>query len=283
MPVTQRVPVSDGVELGSEEHGQGDRTLVLVHGYTGSRDDFREHLPALARHGRTLAVDLRGHGEASNPGRASAYSLEQLRDDLAAALPALDASPCDLLGHSMGGMVALRYALAHPERVQSLVLMDTTASAPPLPDPMRKAMEAVRQLAREQGMAPVIELMRKSMEAGNTGFSPPAPHTDDAYPNDFGRVLPKLEQLDPEAFATLGERLFGSESLEERLPEIRCATTVIVGEADLPFLASSKRLAERIPGARLEVIPQSAHQPQLENPARWREVLEAHLARVRSG
>ena len=76
---------------------------------------------------RVLVPDQRGHGECSNPGRADAYSLDILAEDLGGFLDALDVQRVHLLGHSMGGMVALRFALRYPQRLASLILMDTAA------------------------------------------------------------------------------------------------------------------------------------------------------------
>ena len=105
---------------------RGPGTLLLVHGFTGSRDDFREQMPPPSRRSdarsRSTSADT---AAPPTPAIAAHYTLEQLVADLASFADALAPDPFDLLGHSMGGMVALRYALAHPERVASLILMDT--------------------------------------------------------------------------------------------------------------------------------------------------------------
>jgi 2-succinyl-6-hydroxy-2,4-cyclohexadiene-1-carboxylate synthase len=141
----------NGVRLAYTDVGSGARPLVLVHGFTGSRDDFGTQLDALAGVGRTIVLDQRGHGESSNTGDPDTYTFEQLVDDLAVFLESLGIDRCDLLGHSMGGMVALRLALAHPERVSSLLLMDTSARAP---DGFPRApVAAAGTIARAEGMA----------------------------------------------------------------------------------------------------------------------------------
>ncbi len=280
MDPLHRVRVSGEVELECQEAGIGPHPFVLVHGFTGSRDDWREHLEPLAGFGRTLAVDQRGHGGSSNPGDPAGYTLDQLCADLAALLSALDADPCDLLGHSMGGMVALRYVLAHPQRTSSLILMDTAAGALEVPEPARKLMEGVAQLARSAGMAGVAGVMQNAMQGGGN-FGPPQVASADAFDTSFERVRPKLEQMDPEAFATLGSALFAEAPVVARLGEIRCPTTVIVGEADQSFREPSQLMADSIEGAELVVIPESAHQPQLENPKAWFEAVSGHLRRAR--
>lgn len=280
MTETHRIEVPGDVEIEVQEQGEGPRPFVLVHGYTGSRDDWREHMEPLSRMGRTLAVDLRGHGGSSNPGDPDGYTLEQLSSDLASALTRLNADPCDLLGHSMGGMVALRHVLAHPERTSSLVLMDTAPAALDVPEAARKIMDGVRGLARSAGMQGVMEIMRSAMENGS-GLGPPPVASEGAFDTSFARIQPKIENMDPEAFVCLGEALLDQAPVTDRLGEIQCPTTVIVGEADLPFRAPAETLAEGIQGAELIVIPEATHQPQLENPPAWFDAIGSHLRRVR--
>jgi pimeloyl-ACP methyl ester carboxylesterase len=270
----------DGVRLAYEDHGIGERPLVLVHGFTGSREDFREHVPALARLGRTILYDQRGHGESTNTGDGATYTFEQLADDLGALLGALGIGRCDLLGHSMGGMVALRFALAHPERIASLLLMDTAARAP---DGMpRAAFAAGGSIARSDGMATLARLLR-----GRALDDPKRPAASrrveaemcsEAY---WERQRRRIEAMDPEAFATLGVMLVDQEPVTHRLGEILCPTTVIVGDEDLPFLAPAEEMRRGIRGARRATIANAAHSPQLENPPAWFAAVEDHLRRVR--
>ena len=112
MSNVKRVSVGE-IEMEYEEIGNGDHPLVLVHGFTGSRDDWLEQMPALGALGRTLAIDQRGHGGSTNTGNTETYTLETLVADLAGFLDAIGVERCDLLGHSLGGMVALRFVLGH--------------------------------------------------------------------------------------------------------------------------------------------------------------------------
>lgn len=264
-----------GLEIEVEEAGRGDRPLVLVHGYTGSRDDFLEQLPRLAALGRTLAVDQRGHGGSTNPGDEDGYRLDELRADLDAVLTALDVPACDLLGHSMGGMVALRFALAHPERVQSLVLMDTVARPFRLLPPA--LVEGARPLIAERGMAGLFEVLRRA----DRPRPPAALRFEETLGSEryWARIEAKLLAMDPAAWLALGGAAF--DGVLDRLAEIRCPTLVLVGEQDVVFLALAEELERGIPGAHRVVIPDAAHSPQHENPDAWFEAVRAHLAGVR--
>ena len=270
------------LEIEYEEWGEGDRSFVLVHGFTGSRDDWREQLPALAPLGRTLALDLRGHGGSTNPGVAEAYSLDILADDLVRFLDALAIERCDLLGHSMGGMAALRLVLAHPDRIGSLVLMDTAARGIGfLP---QKLWQGTVALIRSQGMLGLAKVMRE--QAARDPKRPlPAARVEARLGSDafWGRIEAKLGAMDPEAFLALGPGLEAQESLLPRLSEIRCPTLVLVGELDQSFLEPADELEQGIADARRVTIPDAAHSPQLENPALWLEAIREHLARARAG
>jgi pimeloyl-ACP methyl ester carboxylesterase len=266
------------IELEYEEVGSGGRPFLLVHGFTGSRDDFREQLPELSRYGHTVAVDQRGHGGSDNPG--AGYTLEQLSADLLGFLDAVGIERCDLLGHSMGGMVALRFTLAHPARVASLVLMDTAPG--PLDLPARKWFEVGGQIARSQGMESLFSLMRKVAEKESRRPDPVLRSMErmgeDVY---WSRIEAKIHAMDPAAFGDLGAVLAEHDDVTGRLGEIACPTLIVVGEQDVPFRKSSDAMERGIPGARQIVIPDAVHSPQLENPEAWLEAITSHLAAAR--
>lgn len=270
----------NGVTIVCEDSGGDARALVLVHGFTGNRGDFRDHYAALSEIGRTVVYDHRGHGESTNTGEASTYSFDQLVADLDALLDRLGVTRCDLLGHSMGGMVALRYVLAHPERVSSLILMDTAARAP---DGFLKVVfEMGAEIGRSEGMEKLAETARAMAEK-----DPNRTAASRAYQTRIGseaywkRHFQRMAAMDAEAFGMLGAELSDQQPTTERLGEIQCPTTILVGEQDVPFLEPSREMQAGIPDATRVVIAEAAHSPQLENPGAWFDALCAHLARVR--
>lgn len=281
----QRVAVgtADGtpVELAYEELGSGDRPLVLVHGFTGFRQDFETQWHGLAEHGRTLAPDLRGHGESTRLGRAEAYDLEALTADLVGFLRALELPPVDLLGHSMGGMIVLRAALAAPERVASLVLMNT--SAEPIAGPEGEELELAGRIAREAGMDALAKILRERAPE-DPGRSAADREVEKAWGSErfWAWRDARLRAMDGFAFEQLIRAMAGSESLVPRLGEISCPATVIVGDEDHDFLEPSETLAREIPGAKRAWITGAAHQPQHEQAQVWLSILRAHLLRVRA-
>jgi len=250
--------------------GRGE-PFVLVHGFTGSKLDFHDQMGWFAAAHRVLAPDQRGHGESSNVGSADAYALDTLVEDLAGFLTGVQVKRCHLLGHSMGGMVVLRFALRYPERLTSLLLMDTAA------EPLTIFPAALReQLAKEvraNGCASRLDVMRQmpmsDAQARGRDYVGAEEH--------WRRIELKLNQMDPEAWVGLGDELANQRSILDELHAIDCPTTIIVGENDTPFVEPSARMAAAIPSARLETIPLAAHSPQYENADVWRSVIETHL------
>jgi len=260
------------LEVRYEDHGRGDRPFVLVHGFTGFSDDFADVFGPLSSHGRTLAPDQRGHGGTSNP--RAGYSLDQLTADLAGFLDGLGVERCDLLGHSLGGMVALRLTLNAPERVASLVLMDTAARA--IEGRFRAAAGAAAWLPPSW----IWRLVR----AGRGRLPAPMQRAEQAMGPEryWQRLRTKLHAMDRAAYRPLAREVAGQASLAPRLSEIRCPTLVIVGDEDAPFRAPSAEMADAIPDAKLVVVEGAHHSPQIEATEAWLHAIGEHLARARA-
>jgi pimeloyl-ACP methyl ester carboxylesterase len=252
------------VELAHAGAGQGF-PLVLVHGFTGSSLDWLDVVDQLAESRRVITFDHRGHGESPNTGDARSYTFDQLVLDMAALFDDLGLERLDLLGHSMGGVVSMRYALEHPERVRSLILMDTAAGASAENAAMMRAGIAI---VRAEGTAAVYESIQ--------GFLGDGERADVIR----ARLKTKFGQMDPVAFTELGEELLTYPSIRDRLARLDIPTSVIVGVNDHGLRDSADDLAAAIPGAELFVIEDAAHSPQDENRDAWLAAVDRHLSRV---
>ena len=267
-----------GVEIAYEERGGGGEPLVLVHGWTGFRGDFATEWDALAEDRRVLVPDLRGHGRSSHLGNPEAYTFDALVEDLSAFLGAVAAGPCHLLGHSMGGMAALRIALEAPERLASLILMDTSAA--PLGHVNPDAVKMAGKIAREQGMEVLSQLLRKLESESSERSRASLAHEAASGERYWEWRAARIRQLDPFAYEAFVHAMIEQESVVPRLGEIGVPALVVVGSQDRAFLRPSGVLAAGIPDAWCMQIAGAAHQPQLESPRAWREALRVHLARV---
>lgn len=259
---------SGDVEITAETIGDGEPPLVLVHGYIGSRDDWAKVAPKLAKQRRVITFDHRGHGDSTNVGDAAAYTFDNLVDDLETVIDTLGPAPVHLLGHSMGGVVAQRFALRHPESLKSLILMDTAAETTGgIPHDVIDALVAT---GRTDGMAVVAELILAYVE----GLG------QHASEHDKARARAKFSVLDVEAVGAFGAELGSYPSMLGELSALELPVTVIVGENDTGLRDAADKLATAIPGATLVVIPGSGHSPQEDDPAAWLAAVEEHLTRA---
>lgn len=255
------------IKLAMREWGTGEPPLVLLHGYTGSSLDWADVAPRLAESRHVVAYDHRGHGD-SDHAPATSYTLEALAGDLAAFLAGHASAPVDLLGHSMGGVVALRHTLAHPATVRSLVLMDTAAEpSGPIDTEMLGTLVAI---GRAQGMDAVAQLVGDFVASAAPAGTVPAEVARE-------RAVAKFSGLDVEALAAFAAELQGYPSMADDLARITCPVTVIVGENDDGLRAAADLMTARIPAARLVVIPGAGHSPQEDCPDEWVSAVRAHL------
>ena len=119
------------VSLEIAEAGAGGHPLLMVHGFTGAKEDFTDWFDQLVERGwHVVAPDLRGHGASADPPRPQDYSLALFEADVLALADDLGWDRFVLLGHSMGGMISQEIALHQPGRLDGLVLMDTVPDAP---------------------------------------------------------------------------------------------------------------------------------------------------------
>lgn len=268
--MTRRLAVGD-IEIAFEDLGDpAARPLVLVHGFTGHRDDFVNVRDALATRRRVLVPDLRGHGDSGRSARPEDYTFEAAVGDLLGLLDALDVDRCDLLGHSMGGMVALRFALAHPERLASFVAMNT--SPEPTAGMLSGGLEKAACIALEAGMA---VLQEKAEQAARRTPDPVIERWSDRYWTHHRR---RFLAMEPAAYAGFGVAMTSQSAVTSRLGEIHAPALVIVGDADADFLPGAALLESGLAAARRVTLSGAGHHPHEESREAWLAALEEHLA-----
>ena len=113
----------DGRRVHHVEAGKGEPVL-LIHGWNGSTFDMRYTIPELAQHYRVIAPDLLGYGYSARPADGD-YSLRGQAEFIGRVMDQLGVARTTVLGHSMGGAIAMQFALLHPDRVDRLVLVDS--------------------------------------------------------------------------------------------------------------------------------------------------------------
>ena len=267
--------VVDGVTLSWDRWGSGTDAapFLLCHGFSGSSHDFALSIEDLAVSRTVIAIDHRGHGRSEKLGDIDRYSIDRLADDLIAFIDSEAAGPIDLLGHSMGGAIAIRVTLARPDLVRSLILMDTSGWSFANEDADVAAM-----------IAGFIESFDPAGGLPDLGAMP-SPETDliaAATPPKWQAMKEQMAaSFDPYALKALGRQLFegDGEWVRPRLGEISCPVTVIVGEHDQPFIDQAADLAAEVADGFCTVIDGAYHSPQLTHRAEWTAAVRAHLDR----
>jgi pimeloyl-ACP methyl ester carboxylesterase len=267
-----RIVTDDGIGLEAVVAGNGPG-LVLVHGFGGAKEDFADHLADLARDHTVVTFDLRGHGASDQPDDPDAYSLERLADDILGVADHVGFDSFRLLGHSMGGMVARKVALAAPERVEALVMMDSTPGPVPGFDP--GLLELAADIALGQGKDALKELLDFAQPLTTPAYE----RLVDERTGFQEYVDAKWENLSAVMWGSLARAIARqTDDLPALAESLTVPLLVLVGEQDGPFVVASNAMREAIPNTTLVVIPGAGHSPQFENPTVWIEALSGFLA-----
>ena len=255
--------------LATIEAGEGGRPLLLVHGFTGAKEDFADHLEPLAAAGwHVVAPDLPGHGS-SHPDGAE-FGFDAYAGVVLAVADDLGWDRFALLGHSMGGVVVQHLVLAEPDRVEALVLMDTS------PDRVGVDGELVDlacEVVSTQGLAALLEVQRALGSPLDTAQGRALHERPGWREHQDAKFL----RCSPEMYVTMARLLTTAPSRVEQLADLDVPTLVLVGEDDELLRGPSERLAATIPGAQLVVVPAAGHSPQVESPEAWFEAVASFL------
>jgi pimeloyl-ACP methyl ester carboxylesterase len=255
--------------------------VLLLHGFAVNADDWLPTIAQLAGAGyRAIAPDALGFGRSEKPGGA-AYSLRSYAELYAGLLDAFEVEQAAVVGHSMGGKYALATTIVHPARVSRLLIADSEGFMQ-IPLFMRKGGslpflgEAILALTAQPALI--------RMQLGG------------AFANPGRYVTPELVERGRATLADPGVRqtmlalsrnyeandLKGS-GLWPRLAKIRCPTLIVWGAEDRMFPARyAKDALAAIPGARLVVIPNCGHFPQIEAAEKFNDLLLGFLADARN-
>ena len=245
-------------------HRQGSGpALVLVHCLGVDRRLWDIAAAGLQADFTLVSYDLPGHGQTPVPDNA--YRVEDLSLQLAGALERVGVGRVHLAGISLGGCVAQHFTATRPERVDRLMLIDTT---PRYPDEQRKGWGERAAIARTKGVPAMIDMLI------NIWFTPAfaasgAPAV--AYVRDCFARTPG------EGYAKACEAL-AEVDLTSLAPTIKAPTLILIGEEDLPaFHESANWLAQNIAGSRKTVLAPARHASILEQPEKFSEAARAFL------
>lgn len=276
-----RIPLALGTYTVHTWSPEGERAreagvaLVLLHGFTGSGLVWERPLRALARIGTAafaLAPDLAGHGGSLLDGTVAQHTFEAVASQLEAVLDATGIEQCVLHGYSMGGRLALHFALTRARRVASLSLESASPG-------LASAQERAARVRADEDLAAFAETVGIETFVDRWQQTP---------------VLASLARLSREererlraircandgrglAASLRGMGVGAQAYLGARLSELAMPVTVMAGADDTKFKGIAQDMAKAIPDANLAIIEDAGHTPHLEQPERWASVIQASL------
>ena len=258
-----RVKLND-IFINYEILGSG-KTLVLIHGLGANAQTWKNQVPVLSRHYQVLTWDVRGHGQSDKP--AGDYSVKLFASDLTALISALGIGSIFVLGHSMGGVIALRFALDFPDLCNAIIISSSSAEVNP------------QATTRWQNIAATI--LERGIEA---------------IPSDPTRLFSKgFVERNPEIVAEfMTRRLVNDPSCyarsalavskynyNEELSGIGCPTLIMVGDQDVTAPpGGSVRMSRLIQGSKLIIFKDCGHISYVEQPEIFNRVVLDFLAKV---
>jgi len=248
-----------GLRMHYRLRGSGP-TVVLLHGLGSCADDWWLQSPALAEAGyAVLAPDLRGHGHTDKP--PGPYTIAQMADDVAGLMEGLGVRAAHVVGLSLGGAVAQDLTVRHPERVRSLVLVNTFARFRP------QGIHGWRRFLR-RGIALLTGGLEKQAEVIAWGMFPH--RGQEALRRG---AVERIRANDPVAYQAAIQAVLRFDG-RRGLTRIRVPTLVVAGAEDTTVdMAAKEELAAGIPGARLVVVPRSGHATPLDRPVAFNRLL----------
>lgn len=232
-PTTTGYADVNGLHLYHETYGSG-APLVLLHGGMLTIDlNFASLIPTLAQTHTVIGVEMQGHGRTANIEREITYP--NLASDVVALLDHLGIARAAVLGHSMGGGVALELAVSHPDRVSAVIPISASVSKdglhPDLSDP--STFETSPIMPTAQDFADFKEAYER--------LSP--------HPEQFDAFLMTLSGMDSDFAGWTDEQLAG----------ISCPVLIVQGDTDFTLIAHAGVMLAKIPGSALAVIPATTH------------------------
>lgn len=273
----ERFIEAEGVSLRVLSEGEGDPALVL-HGFTGSAESMACVSEGLRAHLCVHRVDLVGHGRSSSPSELEPFEMPRCVAQLEALLDALALERVLLIGYSMGGRVALSFAVAHPDRVAELILVGTT---PGLSDSHERAAR------RHSDEKLADEIVSDGIERFVDVWMANPLFASQARLGQAALAQARAERLTGSAHgwaqSLRGMGTGAMPPLDADLPGLSSPVLCVVGEEDEKFRAIAEQMVAVLPRGRLRMIPLAGHAAHLEQPEAFAAAVREFLAASRGG
>ncbi len=262
------------IEINTELSGEGP-CLVLIHGFSDNLTMWYNQVPAFAEHFKVLSCDVRGHGETETP--EGSYSMPLFAEDVRALLDELEIEKACLLGYSMGGRIALQFALQYPERTTGLVFANSGvmgADVQPSAEQIAEMEERRRQMMEmlETGDIEAIAdaMAERSCSPGFRGRDPAA----------FQKYKDVKLRNDPRHYRGIMQAMAQSAASPPDLTQLICPALIIAGDQDAFMAVDVARSMERaIKDATLKILP-TGHAAAIEAPGDFNQAVLDFMNRL---
>jgi pimeloyl-ACP methyl ester carboxylesterase len=251
---------ANGVKIHYDVSGTAARHLILVHAYPVHSAVWSPQVAALSNDRTVVTYDVRGFGRSAAPDDPALYSQDRSVADLLALLDHLGLQQADICGLSMGGNIALNFAIGHPDRVSSLVVSGTGSGSDD-PKPFIERTNGWAEMAERRGIGAFADLVMLNgvfSEYADRGARERA-HLRSLI---LGNTVPGVAHTARQVIAKRPT----IRQLEPRLKELPVRTLIIAGELDPAVALPTQIMAKAIPSARLEIIRGTGHFNNVEVP-----------------
>ena len=265
---------ADGTKLYYESQGSGP-AIIFVHELAGTCHSFDLQVAALKGKYRCITFNARGYPPSDVPGSVNAYSQDIAAEDIGAVLDAAGEKDAHVMGVSMGSAAALQFALAHPNRVRSAVLCSIGSGSDAKPDEYVANMEAMAARVEKNGMDQIRQ---------NFTTSPARLKLKEKSPIEYEKFLGEIEKFSVRGLANtmrgVQKRRPPLYAHKDKIAAMKIPTLVVLGGIDQGCEKPSHFLKETLPGARLEILPDTGHGVNIEEPDRVNRTVEEFVAGV---
>ena len=248
-----------------ENDTQSDSAIVLLHGFGGDKDNWNRFSANMTTRLHILAPDLPGHGESiADPGLS--YSINSQANKLAALLESRNIQAIHLAGNSMGGAVAIQYALAHPERVKTLTLFSSLG--------VRKTASRLDALVKNTGSNPLFNLCTPEgfMKMINFSMTRP-PYIPGMFLEDLAKKKCARRELETKIYRDI----YNDSDLSEAISNLKMPTLIIWGKHDrILHVDNATAFKQTIKNSELHILD-AGHVPLLELPEETANIVSAFI------
>jgi pimeloyl-ACP methyl ester carboxylesterase len=265
---------ADGTSLYYESQGSGP-AIIFVHELAGTCHSFDLQVAALKGSYRCITFNARGYPPSDVPSAVDSYSQDIAASDIGAVLDAAGEKDAHVMGVSMGSAAALQFTIAHPGRVRSAILCSIGSGSDAKPDEYVANMEAMAARVEKNGM----DQIRQNFTA-----SPARQKLKEKSPAEYQKFLADLERFSVQGLTNtmrgVQKRRPPLYTHKDQIAALRVPALVVLGGIDQGCEKPSHFLAETLPGARLEILPNTGHGVNIEEPDRVNRMVAEFVGAV---